>query len=75
MSPPTVLSPSRVAPRGVGESREVERAVMNRALREIDDNNITLAERNKQLQEANAVLKMQLQAALKMNGALVRFIS
>ena len=48
---------------------------MNRALREIDDNSITLAERNKQLQEANAVLKMQLQTALKMNGALVRFIS
>lgn len=45
---------------------------MNRALREIDDNTIALQHRNKQLEEANAVLKAQLQTALKMNSALVR---
>ena len=42
---------------------------------EVDGNTAALAERNKKLEAENALLKTQLQAALKINCALATLIT
>ena len=73
-SPPIPRPPRRRRFDGVGESREVERAVMRTALEELDSNTATFAARIDKLEATNALLKEQLHAALKINSALAAML-